>query len=70
MAATIAACEPMTRYLVTLLAADRMRLLPLGSCPYSCVEAGFLGRRERRESLRVAGPKETFREATNTIPST
>ncbi|MBK7197540.1 MAG: recombinase family protein [Myxococcales bacterium] len=38
-----------------------------GWCPYSCVEAGFLSRKKRRESLRVAETKETSREATKTI---
>src|SRR5690606_16980974 len=42
----------------------------LRSCPSSCVEAVFLGGKKRRESLRVATPQETSREATNTIPST
>lgn len=41
----------------------------LGSCPYSCVEADFLGGKKDRESLQVAKPKETSREATKTIPS-
>jgi hypothetical protein len=41
-----------------------------GSCPYSCVEAVFLGRQEGRESLRVVTPRSLSREATNTIPST
>lgn len=41
-----------------------------GSCPYSCVEATFLGGKQRRESFRVANTEELSREATNTITST
>jgi hypothetical protein len=34
--------------------------LPARSCPYSCVEAIFLGGKKRRESLRVVDQRRTL----------
>ncbi|MCX5747979.1 MAG: response regulator, partial [Proteobacteria bacterium] len=39
----------------------------LRSCLYSCVEAGFLGRKKRRGNLRVATPRRNPHEQTKTI---
>jgi hypothetical protein len=46
--------------LVALAKATRLCERFGGSCPYSCVEAIFLGGKKRRESLRVVDQRRTL----------